>query len=587
MKLSECKGQSFLIDGKIVSYQNVLKMIYEGKLFGPISLANIDTKYAKDLSGVMSQMSGQNEKDKSLNLLQTEIIEIDISRNDIKPLNATNTMFVVDKKDPSLIPLSECIEGEYAFMSDTGPIDLMDILEMIYNKQELPIIQAVQMDMMYSHEYSAAMQKLYMNPDEVQTNNYELSLLKTKTVVIDISPEQIEKVSGYEGAYTLKAKEIPVETLPVTPTAPVIPVETHEIIPEQTATTDILAQHPGAINTTANPTDGRIYGTLPETTQIPPNTTGNTATGMNGSHATGYTYADANPNGNPTLSTEATQTTGQNTQESYTAPGASPNNVSAPVATQVQLEQSEIKKVPEQNVPEHPKRFQGDVKEGNNYHSYTNEEKKIPKRRNKTLKKIWRGFTSIFGWLINVALIVIAFYIVTTHLVINAEIPSESMEPTVLVGDRIIGNRLTFTLERAERGDIAIFKNPDNPDELYIKRIIGLPGETVTIKSGKIYIDDFSEPLEEPYLNEEWTVKNDGLVYEVPEGHYFMLGDNRNVSYDARYWENTFVPQEYMVAEAVFRYFPINSISILNEDQDNYYQNLTNAVDNLLEGQLE
>ena len=119
-------------------------------------------------------------------------------------------------------------------------------------------------------------------------------------------------------------------------------------------------------------------------------------------------------------------------------------------------------------------------------------------------------------------------------------VPTGSMENTIQPGDRLLGLRLTYLFSDPQRGDIAVFRYP--VDEAlgkktnYIKRIIGLPGETVEIRQGKIYIDGSDTPLEEDYLKEEWTVKNDGFTFEVPDDCYLMLGDNRNNSSDARYW---------------------------------------------------
>ena len=116
----------------------------------------------------------------------------------------------------------------------------------------------------------------------------------------------------------------------------------------------------------------------------------------------------------------------------------------------------------------------------------------------------------------------------------------------------------------------------------YIKRVIGLPGETVEIKNASIYID--GQKLEEDYLKEEWIVRNDGYTFEVPEGCYLMLGDNRNNSLDARYWATeavkdfsaagktispedawslSFVKKSQMLGKAYVRYWPITQISSL------------------------
>ena len=108
-------------------------------------------------------------------------------------------------------------------------------------------------------------------------------------------------------------------------------------------------------------------------------------------------------------------------------------------------------------------------------------------------------------------------------------------------GDRLIGNRLAFLKDTPERGDVVIFHYPDDEEELYVKRVIGLPGEEVRIDDGKIYIDGSETPLEEDYLKEEWTVATGPYLFEVPDDCYLVLGDNRNDSWDARYWDNKYV----------------------------------------------
>ena len=123
------------------------------------------------------------------------------------------------------------------------------------------------------------------------------------------------------------------------------------------------------------------------------------------------------------------------------------------------------------------------------------------------------------------------------------------------VRDRLFGFRLSYLMEDPKRGDIVIFKYPDNESINYIKRIIGLPGETVTIKDSKVYINNSATPLKEDYLKEEWVIANDGMQFQVPEGCYFMMGDNRNNSKDSRYWNNTYVARDKILAKAIFRYW--------------------------------
>lgn len=139
-------------------------------------------------------------------------------------------------------------------------------------------------------------------------------------------------------------------------------------------------------------------------------------------------------------------------------------------------------------------------------------------------------------------------------LIANVKIPSESMLDTIHVGDRLIGSRLAYKFSDVERGDIAIFKYPDDESQVFIKRVIGLPGETVEIRDGKVYIDDSDTPLDEPYVKGVPT--GDYGPYVVPDGCYFMMGDNRGDSLDSRFWNNTYVKENKIIAKALFRYFP-------------------------------
>ena len=155
---------------------------------------------------------------------------------------------------------------------------------------------------------------------------------------------------------------------------------------------------------------------------------------------------------------------------------------------------------------------------------------------------------------------------VVTCIIINAVIPSESMEKTIMTGDRLIGNRLAYginlqigdkqickKMRDPKRFDIIIFRYPDDESELYIKRVIGLPGETVEIKDGDVYIDGSKKPLDDSFTAEK-TEDSFG-PYTVPKDSYFVMGDNRNCSY-SRFWDNTYVRFDEILGKAVFRYYP-------------------------------
>ena len=138
------------------------------------------------------------------------------------------------------------------------------------------------------------------------------------------------------------------------------------------------------------------------------------------------------------------------------------------------------------------------------------------------------------------------------YIAVNAKVPTGSMETTVMPGDRIIINRLAYINDPPERGDIISFNFPDNEKKNFLKRIIALPYETIEGKDGIIYID--GEPLEDDFSS--IVFKDDFGPYTVPEGCYFVMGDNRNNSFDSRYWVHKFVPFDSIVGKAEFSYYP-------------------------------
>lgn len=137
-------------------------------------------------------------------------------------------------------------------------------------------------------------------------------------------------------------------------------------------------------------------------------------------------------------------------------------------------------------------------------------------------------------------------------VIANAQVPSSSMETTVMAGDRIFVNRLSYVFGEPGRGDIVTFIYPDDGETLYLKRVMGLPGETIQGKNGVIYID--GEPLEHDFTQE--ISYDDFGPFTVPEDCYFMMGDNRNDSWDSRYWQHTFVEKADIMGKAFVSYFP-------------------------------
>jgi signal peptidase I len=174
----------------------------------------------------------------------------------------------------------------------------------------------------------------------------------------------------------------------------------------------------------------------------------------------------------------------------------------------------------------------------------------------------------------SIVIAVILALFVRTWAVQAFKIPTGSMENNLLIGDHLLVNKFVFgpttgAVERAilpmrdiRRGDIAVFKYPDEPERDFIKRVIGLPGETVELRNKKVYIN--GQPLEESYVHflepahnaqevTSFDVRERYGPVQVPSDQYFVMGDNRDNSQDSRYWG--FLPREYVKGKALFVYF--------------------------------
>lgn len=155
-----------------------------------------------------------------------------------------------------------------------------------------------------------------------------------------------------------------------------------------------------------------------------------------------------------------------------------------------------------------------------------------------------------------VALIIAIF--LKTCIFANIVIPTDSMLNTIQEGDRIIASRLAYINDEPQRYDIIIFKYPDDETQLFAKRIIALPGETIEVKNGIVYITDKNgnkSTARTDFITNCIPTGNFG-PYTVPLGSYFVMGDNRNDSWDSRYWDNKTVKKGKIIGKVKFRYFP-------------------------------
>jgi signal peptidase I len=166
-----------------------------------------------------------------------------------------------------------------------------------------------------------------------------------------------------------------------------------------------------------------------------------------------------------------------------------------------------------------------------------------------------------------VAAVVVISWALRTFVVQNYEIPSGSMESTIMTGDMIFSEKITYKFSEPQAGDIITFADPENSYRTLIKRVIATGGQTVDLKDGKVYIDgvELNEPYTHGLASYPLTTAPGVSIsypYTVPEGEVWVMGDNRTNSQDSRYFGSVSV--ESITGKAVFRYWPLTSIGSLD-----------------------
>lgn len=192
------------------------------------------------------------------------------------------------------------------------------------------------------------------------------------------------------------------------------------------------------------------------------------------------------------------------------------------------------------------------------YHVYNS----APFRRERTQRVIVLFITGFVG--ISVMLSAALAVMIRQFIAESRYIPSEGMLPNLQINDRLIINKLTYQFRVPEQGDIVVFSPPEtlqnqNIHDALIQRIIGLPGDKVQVKGGQVYIND--QPLTEEYISDKPQYEWGPMV--VPPNSYFVLGDNRNNSYDSHFWG--FVPRENIIGKATQRFYPFDRAGSLVE----------------------
>ena len=162
-------------------------------------------------------------------------------------------------------------------------------------------------------------------------------------------------------------------------------------------------------------------------------------------------------------------------------------------------------------------------------------------------------------WIIPVITAFIVAMFINKFLIFNVYIPSSSMVPTINVGDRLM-IRKVYNMGNIKRGDILVFYSNELQETL-IKRLIGLPGDHIVIKDGIVHIN--GEDIQEDYIKNN-DYNDEELVYDVPEGKFFFLGDNRPISKDSRRWINPYIDKDDIKGKLVLRFYPIKDFGSVN-----------------------
>jgi len=165
----------------------------------------------------------------------------------------------------------------------------------------------------------------------------------------------------------------------------------------------------------------------------------------------------------------------------------------------------------------------------------------------------------IKDWIVSIAIAIVLAFLIRYFIVELYLVDGPSMRPTLQSAERLVVNKFIYRFRTPERGEILVFRYPRDPSRDFIKRVIAIPGDTIEIKDGRVYVN--STLLNEPYILSK--TRGNYPLATVPEGHIFVMGDNRNNSEDSRFADVGFVPFDLIKGKAMLVFWPIGQFKTL------------------------
>lgn len=174
------------------------------------------------------------------------------------------------------------------------------------------------------------------------------------------------------------------------------------------------------------------------------------------------------------------------------------------------------------------------------------------------MKKTTLG-EEIKDWVVSILIAVVLAFFIRYFIVELYMVEGPSMRPTLVNGERLVVNKFIYRFKTPERGDVLVFRYPQDPSRDFIKRVIAIPGDTVEIKDGRVFVN--GQLLNETYILEK--TRGSYPLSTVPQGRIFVMGDNRNNSEDSRFKDVGFVPFELIKGKAVVVFWPLDQLKTL------------------------